>query len=325
MDSTEAQLDEVDLAKSYGRSSALFENLRGEVEFSITDAVGKTGVKLHSIDSRTKKLASIQQKARDKGIKNPLQEITDIVGCRVVCLFKEDISVIQEAISTIFDIVSTDDKSINPESALGYNSIHLICKIPEHYSGPRYRDLSGRYFEVQLRTLCMHCWAAVSHYLDYKGDWDVPKDLKASLNALSGLFYVADNEFSRFSASRKLAIAELDGAHDTASTEINFDTVSKLLRSAFSDRRASGPTSVSNLVQELKQAGYKSLAEVHTDALRARRAAIQYESDVGVRSEDGKFLDTGLMRTALRLANKKFGPSSAKTKTKLVDYEKFLD
>jgi hypothetical protein len=41
----------------------------------------------------------------------------------------------------------------------------------------------------------MHCWAAVSHYLDYKGDWDVPVDLKRALSALSGLFYVADNEF----------------------------------------------------------------------------------------------------------------------------------
>lgn len=36
-------------------------------------------------------------------------------------------------------------------------------------------------FEIQVRTLCMHAWAVVSHYLDYKGDWDVPADLKLSL------------------------------------------------------------------------------------------------------------------------------------------------
>jgi ppGpp synthetase/RelA/SpoT-type nucleotidyltranferase len=73
-------------------------------------------------------------------------------------------------------------------AVVGYLSIHYTCRMPDRYLGPRYELTSGIVFEVQVRTLCMHAWATVSHYLDYKGDWDVPAELKRSLSALSGLF-----------------------------------------------------------------------------------------------------------------------------------------
>jgi len=57
----------------------------------------------------------------------------------------------------------------------------------------------------------MHAWSIISHYLDYKTPNAVPSELKRDFNALSGLFYVADQHFEMFfkssKASRKKASA----------------------------------------------------------------------------------------------------------------------
>src|SRR5260370_35528939 len=103
--------------------------------------------------------------------------------------------------------------------------LHYIAQIPERYKGPRYDKLSSLKFEIQLRTLAMHSWAVISHYIDYKGDWDVPAHLKRSLNALSGLFYVADEQFEQFYIARMQAktVAKENAAQ--GASEINLDTL----------------------------------------------------------------------------------------------------
>src|SRR5205823_10264394 len=120
-------------------------------------------------------------------------------------------------------------------------SVHYVAKIPERYKGPRYNSISTLKFEIQIRTIAMHSWAVISHYLDYKGDWDVPAHLKRALNALSGLFYIADEQFEHFYAAREesrlTAVAGL--ANNETDTEINLDTVVAYIERKFPDRKKS--------------------------------------------------------------------------------------
>jgi putative GTP pyrophosphokinase len=188
----------------------------------------------------------------------------------------------------------------------------MICKMKSGFSGPRYDKIMERSFEIQLRTLCMHCWAAVSHYVDYKGEWDVPDNLKMALSALSGLFYVADNQFEQFNASMIASKQAAEKSPDNIglARDINLDTVTALLRLTFPDRRVGGAAMMSKLVQEIKAAGYHSLDQVESDLNAARQAVLDYE-------ESRKrgilfFTDIGAARTALRAASTKFAKLSGR-------------
>src|SRR5882724_7674996 len=119
-------------------------------------------------------------------------------------------------------------------SSFGYFSVHFICKIRANYIGPRYDGLKDQNFEIQVRTISMDAWANISHYLDYKSDTDIPKDLKKDFFALSGLFYVADTHFEMFFKNKKEQAKktkkELDSNLDIA---INLESLDAYLKKRF--------------------------------------------------------------------------------------------
>ena len=166
---------------AFTRNKALLD----EVVFILTERIATAGVKIHLIEHRVKELPSLIKKCQRKNLTN-MDGLVDVVGARVVSLFRSDLQRIGQIIAENFEVINIDDKISEDQGALGYLSVHYVCKMPSRYNGPRYENTTGIQFEIQVRTLCMHAWAAVSHYLDYKGDWDVPVELKRSLSALSG-------------------------------------------------------------------------------------------------------------------------------------------
>ena len=114
------------------------------------------------------------------------------MGFRVVCLFLSDLKEIEQIICQEFEVFEKDDKVNDTElNIFGYMSLHL--KAYSHFSAD---DVSKMSFEIQVRTIAQDAWASISHYLDYKKESAIPKQLKRDFHALSGLFYVADTHFS---------------------------------------------------------------------------------------------------------------------------------
>jgi putative GTP pyrophosphokinase len=211
-------------------------SLREEIIFILQQRFSEANIKVHEIEGRVKKIESVLAKCERKGSRDH-NTLTDVVGARVVCLFRSDMSRVAEVLKANFEIVSVDDK-LSEAGPLGYQSTHYICKLPNRYKGPRYENTAGVEFEVQARTLCMHAWAAVSHHLDYKGDWDVPQELKQALSALGGLFYVADNQFEQFYSARiqsELEAAKKPNVDEVQ--EINLDTMKSYLERKFPSRK----------------------------------------------------------------------------------------
>lgn len=290
---------------AYANSAARNHALLDEVVFILTERIAAAGVKIHSIERRVKELPSVIKKCQQKGTTN-IEDLVDVVGTRVVSLFRSDLAQIGKIVAENFDVIHTDDKVAKDPGSLGYMSIHYICKMPSRYKGPRYDNTAGVQFEIQVRTLCMHAWAAVSHYLDYKGDWDVPVDLKRSLSALSGLFYVADTEFEQFYAAR---IESKRGAERLASssepTEVNLDTVTAFLQRKFPERHQTHDDAYSSFVRELKRAGFDSLVDVERDIDRGYEAFLMYEKE-NPPAHAPQFADVGAARLSLGLASGKF-------------------
>jgi putative GTP pyrophosphokinase len=294
------------IESDYNDSSVRHQALLEEVVFILSEKLKSRELKIHAIEKRVKELSSVIGKCKRENI-GDFAELRDVVGARVICLFRLDMDDVGKLITENFDVVEVDDKLSIDNNPLGYLSVHYSCKIPAHYKGPRYENTGGVVFEIQVRALCMHCWAAVSHYLDYKGDWDVPVDLKRALSALSGLFYVADNEFEQFYSARTASLQRAKTEVESfTEQEINFDTKTAYVRNKYSDRIQSDSDSISQLVQQTKAAGYKSIAEIDKDVGRATDAFNRYEKDNPPFNASKQFHDVGVVRVSLNLASEEF-------------------
>lgn len=278
------------------RNEALLE----EIVFILKQKLLDSGIKIHDVEQRLKKVDSVIDKCERKGIQDH-NLLVDVVGARVVCLFRSDMARVAEVLANNFEIVRVDDK-LSDGGPLGYQSTHYICKLPGHYKGPRYEKTSGVEFEIQVRTLCMHAWAAVSHHLDYKGDWDVPEELKRALSALGGLFYVADNQFEQFYSTREKSIAEAaKKVGPEKEQELNLDTLVQFLAQKFAHRKQPSTAEASKLVRELKLHGYKTIQSLDEIIDRGLEAFLQYERMSPPSS--GKFYAVGALRIIDRLVN----------------------
>jgi putative GTP pyrophosphokinase len=292
-----------DIKREYEEAKTRYQALMDEVVFILGEKIKNSSIKIHGIEQRIKSLESIIEKCQRKSAKD-FKQLTDIVGARVVCLFRSDMDRVGNLLAENFEILEIDDKISAENGALGYLSVHYLCRMPDRYKGPRYEKTENLIFEIQVRTLCMHAWAAVSHYLDYKGDWDVPTELMRALSALSGLFYVADNEFEQFYSSRLASQAKaVDEVRRDAVQEINLDTVSAYLAARFAGRHDSG--GMSELVQTIKEAGYTSMRQVESDIERALPAFLEFEKTTPPTDKD-VYCSVGAARLSLGLASDKF-------------------
>lgn len=303
-----------------------YEALWREAVFTLETEYTKRSIKIHAVEGRVKNIESIRQKALDKQLEHPLEELIDIVGVRTICLFRSDLTAVDDAIRSCFVVDSVDDKINESVDIFGYMSTHYVCRIKAEHVGPRYDRLKCLKFEIQTRTLCMHAWAAVSHYLSYKGDWDVPTDHKKAINALSGLFYIADNEFeasyqvrekSLISAKEEIEHGKLGEA------EINLDTISAYLKNKFPSRRQSN-SNYSSFVKELIRAEYNTIGEVDIDIDRGAKAFSLYETKHPPEFA-GNFSDVGVARISLGIVSPAFFEAcEGKLASRLVDFREHV-
>lgn len=301
------RLDSEHVRHEFVARRRIYEALLAEVEFIVFEEIENSDIRIHACEGRIKNIDSILKKCVERDIKNPFEALNDIVGYRVICLFRDDIGKISSIIEKSFNIVECEDKINTGDDVFGYMSLHYICQINSKFQGPRYHKIKDINFEIQIRTLSMHAWASMSHYLSYKGEWDVPSHLKKALNALSGLFYVADNEFAQFyneSLKSRETLREIPSNYPTE--EINLDTLFAYLARKYPDRRRGDSDSVSELVRELKEAGYETVERLDKDIDKAKEVFEDYEESISKTITNKKFADIGAVRISLSILSDKF-------------------
>lgn len=300
------------LRQQFEEKIPIYKRLEEETVFILKSKLEERGIKVHSVTSRVKKAESFIDKVQRKQSNKPFEEIHDIVGLRVACLFLSDIARIGELIRDSFTVLSEDNKIEDYEtSSFGYLAIHFVTTLKTDCSGPRYDQLKELTFEIQVRTIAMEAWATISHYLDYKSEMDVPTELRRDFYALSGLFYVADKHFETFFKSRqesrekqaelfKKAVPQVD-------QEINLDSLTAYLHGKFPDRKHVGSKTISDLIHELKNAGYTSINDVEHAKNIAWEAFLLFEKEMPPLGEPRrKYADVGVVRNFFRLIDKNF-------------------
>lgn len=191
------RIDTNSILKQYDANLQNYNKLAEFVEYELIKTIKKQGIKTHTVSSRIKEPDSLLAKVRRKKIKKPFEQLHDLVGFRIVCLFLPDLEEIGRIIHEKFEVFEEDDKVNDSElNIFGYMSLHLKCRIKSQVDTNGEEKIKEIPFEIQIRTIAQDAWASISHYLDYKKESVIPKQLKRDFHALSGLFYVADTHFS---------------------------------------------------------------------------------------------------------------------------------
>ena len=248
----------------------------------LNDAFVRESIKVDSVTGRVKSLQSVLEKMKRTG--KTFEQLNDLLGLRVVCLFRSQIKEIAQIVGKKFQVVTelVDDKFETKDiDTFGYLDLKLITKLPPQYKGGLWQlAMRDFLFEIQIRTVGMHAWATVSHHLDYKLSTEVPRDLRRDFQALSALFHVADSQFEAFYAAnqkRSRLTGEPLSSPDLHS-QLDLESLFAYLRMRFPDRISeTGSGTVSQFLLELSQAGICTLNEIEIAVNRWLPSIVEHE------------------------------------------------
>jgi putative GTP pyrophosphokinase len=212
----------------YDRASRTFGELAEKLETLVEDLLRTNRLRYHSVAGRQKARASLERKLRTGGGKyGGLQDITDVVGIRVITYFSDDVDSLARVFEQEFDIDrenSIDRREVIEPDRFGYISLHYVAELPlSRTELTEMARFSGLVFEIQVRSILQHAWAEIEHDLGYKAETAIPRLLRRRFSRVAGMLEAVDEEFSRLrndSASYAASIEETVIARpDTASLD----------------------------------------------------------------------------------------------------------
>ena len=219
IDST-SNYDIEEVVEKYKTNIEIYENfeiiLRHYINDLLNKAVEEKKLDKNSfeIKSRTKAIDSFKGKISrdDKKLKykEPLKEITELVGLKIMLTSLKDENVVYELLNLALDNNIDRENSVNKVEELkqsrkfGYLGRHLVVyydekmlKVAEHKVNPDIHpsNFKGLRAEIQIKTLLQHVWAEVEHKARYKAGEELSDEKKRYFDRLAALIEVADDLF----------------------------------------------------------------------------------------------------------------------------------
>ena len=185
----------------YREKLPVFKKLKEVVMDLVRNCLNENNILVSGLDSRIKSEKSLTGKLELKGYKyHTLDDITDILGVRIVTFFSDEVDIISALAEQMFEIDwenSVDKRKMLEIDRFGYMSLHYICRVPNAlYHNPDMPDLNQIRFELQMRSTLQHVWANMYHDMGYKSDVEIPVEYQRNMSRLAGMLELADEQFS---------------------------------------------------------------------------------------------------------------------------------
>ena len=177
------------IIKQFHDNQEIYRSLKHDIDDIFTRIIDTNHFRISNMAIRIKSEDALMKKITYKNRYQDINEITDVVACRIITLFENDVDRIYECVKDNFEVIEYNDKrkkNYDDRIDFGYNSLHLLIKFNDErcqfieYSA--YKDII---FELQIRTTLQHSWAEIEHGLGYKSQYEIPKDIRRRLTRLS--------------------------------------------------------------------------------------------------------------------------------------------
>lgn len=216
----------------FAQKRELFGHMASDLEDILPTLIAREGIAISNLSIRIKNEEKLRRKVRFKHKYERLSDITDVIGCRVITLFEDDVERVQSLIAREFDVVEVVERRRKMQEGVdfGYNSLHMIVR----FSGARvqlaeYQPYADVAFEIQIRTVLQHAWAEIEHGLGYKNDFEIPRVVRRRLSRLSASLELLDEEFCNVRDEVERYNHSIDRIERVLKTDINITSLCKYL------------------------------------------------------------------------------------------------
>ena len=266
--------EELAVRKEYENRRIRFEDLASSIHRACEAILESNDVPYHSIKSRVKSLTSTLDKLVRKHYKPSLDELEDLVGIRIICLYPLHIDPIVKLLEQEFTIHEKVDKRPAPGTTqFGYSSVHLICALTNTRRAPlpEHTGLQDMRFEIQVRTILQDAWAEIEHGLIYKSEMAAPEGIKRQIARVSAVLEMADEHFQRVYELREAYAGKLKQSDlkELRDEPLNIDSLLEVIQRkypwAHGWQEIHGPelwADVSRLLSDMKELGITTVRQL---------------------------------------------------------------
>ena len=231
--------------KAYAAMQPELRDLTERCVAQVTTLLDDAGINYLNVVGRAKSVASFAAKAQREVdgkpvYSDPLREITDQIGIRVITYLLSDVTAVADLLSDQFTVL--DDRDMGQvtasEGRFGYASRHLLVTLDATRGGqPAHQPLRDRSVQVQVRTVLQHAWAEFEHDIRYKGtipEEHVP-DLDRRFTLAAGLLELADREFSAIRDRLRASLTDERPEPDDNDPRISAEDLAQFLARQYPD------------------------------------------------------------------------------------------
>lgn len=175
----------------------LANNIQKDLEEYLNDVerIDRISTRAKSVDRFVAKASKIDVDGEAK-YNDPLYQIQDQVGARVICFYLEDVDIVSRLILDYYRPIENKTLIPDSENEFGYVGKHLILHIPPELKNSD----TVNFFELQIKTLFQHAWSEANHDLSYKPSSGLSKDQKRKIAFTAAQAWGADMIFNELFA-----------------------------------------------------------------------------------------------------------------------------
>ena len=214
----------------YDEQREIFESYALSLKSLLNTLVRDAGISVHTLESRVKNRKSLDAKIIKKGKYKSINDITDIIGVRIISHYANDVDRIAKIVEEEFlvDSKNSIDKRATLEpDRFGYLSLHYIVNLNDKRTRLReyvpYKNIKA---EIQIRSILQHAWAEIEHDIGYKSSNGLPNEVRRYFSRLAGLLELADDEFIKIRKSINARHEEVATAIKDGHGDVLLDVVS---------------------------------------------------------------------------------------------------
>lgn len=127
---------------------------------------------------------------------DPLNQIQDQLGARIVMFYKTDVERLAEEVKKYFRYIESRQIVPDSEREFGYEGRHFILFLPRDVFDETVREEDSiPFFELQIKTLFQHAWSEAEHDLGYKPSAELSSEQKRRLAFTAAQAWGADQMF----------------------------------------------------------------------------------------------------------------------------------